>query len=96
MAGKLDAIARDMRAAYLRKGSGTIRRELARGLPIQLGQRINHNMADPVSTWILVLSRPVTRPSVIEIEILRAAFGVPDEWLSQRIADNAVSISWPV
>jgi hypothetical protein len=75
-----------MRAEVVRHG-GAARRELARGLVLVLG-------AESPGWWVLSLSRPATMPSDKEIEIVRAAFGVPGDVPAIPSAECEVVIRW--
>lgn len=80
----LTMIAADMNNEALRRG--TSRRELPRGLAMELVQ--------VGGTKTLVLSRPVTPPGAQEIEICRAAFGVPAD-AQRNDGEVTVTLRWP-
>ncbi len=86
MAGKIEWIARDMRAEVARTGSAA-RRELARGLVLVLD-------AEAPGWWVLRVSRPVTMPSDREIAIVREAFGVPEDAPAIPSAETGLEIRW--
>lgn len=86
MAGKIEWIARDMRAEVARTGSAA-RRELARGLVLVLD-------AEAPGWWVLRVSRPATIPSEREIQIVKGAFGVPADAPAIPSALAELEIRW--
>ena len=107
MGSKLEWLAQDMRAAAIR--SGFSRRELARGLVLDLSVGFDTPPEKPIGEltvaelegasapvwWILTLSRPAVEPSDREVAIVRSAFGIPAEVESNR-GDGRVWIRWPM
>lgn len=106
MGGNLEWLAQDMKRSAIR--GGYARRELARGLALELATEIDRPAEKPIGElmlaefkapapvwWVLSLSRPATEPSEKEIEIIRGAFEVPSDADLER-RPFLVILRWPM